>query len=178
MKHHLTHANTGNMPPWSSPDQWQEAGCAMTAVLGTRGHRFDALREWANLIRARLLYLDRFMNTLCADTCPDCTDNCCQRATVWYDFKDLLGFHLGMASVPTEQFTPLPKRPCQYLGSAGCTLSRLQRPFICTWYICAAQHEAMAAWAPSRKQYLINSLVAIKSARNRMEHLFIGCLQT
>jgi len=178
MMNHSFHSNTGFVPPWSTPTQWQEANGALSAVLGTRSHRFLVVQEVADQINARLSYLDRYMTALCADTCSSCVDNCCHRATVWYDFKDLLGFHLGKCPIPAAQLSPSPKRPCQNLRSTGCALPRGQRPFICSWYLCTAQRESMAAWPSSDRHYLANSLTAIKSARNRVEKLFIDSLQT
>lgn len=170
---HPSQCKTGYTPPWSTPDQWKAANDAMTAALGTRRHRFAPIRDLAVQIEARLISLDRFMDDLCAATCPGCMDNCCERATVWYDFKDLLRLHLCADIIPAEQLIPLPKRPCQHLGPMGCALPRNQRPFICTYYLCTAQRQAMMTWAPSHQHYLMNSLMALKSGRNRMEALFI-----
>ena len=166
-------SNTGYVPPWANPAKWQEASGALAAALGTRASRFAVIRELAARIQSRLTIVDRFMDALCDDTCPGCTDNCCRRATVWYDFKDLLGFHLTAAPIPAAQLAPSPNRSCQHLAEAGCALSRDQRPFVCTWYICATQREAMAAWPRSHQQFLVNSLAALKSGRNRMEKLFV-----
>ncbi len=166
-------SNAGYTPPWPTPDLWQEANTAMAAAIAIRVHRFANIRELAVQIQARLSLLDRFLDDLCDATCHSCADNCCQRATVWYDFKDLLGFHLGGASIPAAQLSPRPNRPCRHLGEAGCALPRGQRPFVCTWYICAAQREAMAAWPPSHQQFFHNSLMALKSGRNRMDQLFM-----
>ncbi len=166
-------SNSGYVPPWPTPAQWQEASDALAAALGARPHRFADIRELAVQIHARLTIVDRFMDVLCDDTCYDCADNCCKRATVWYDFKDLLGFHLARAPIPAAQLAPSPNRPCQHLMEVGCALPRVQRPFVCTWYVCVAQRDAMAAWPRSHQQFLMNSLMALKSGRNRMEKLFI-----
>ncbi len=164
---------SGRTPPWPTPDQWQAANEALAAALETRRRRFSPIRDLAGQIQARITALDGRLDALCAGTCHGCEDNCCQRATVWYDFKDLLGFHLAAVPLPAQQFVPQSKHPCQYLGPTGCTLPRIQRPFVCTWYLCPAQRQAMAAWAPSRRQFLGNSLMALKSGRNRMERYFL-----
>ena len=166
-------SNTGYVPPWANPGQWREASDALAAALGIRAYRFTDIRELAVRIQARLTMVDRFMDALCDDTCPGCTDNCCQRATVWYDFKDLLWFHLTAVPIPVAQLAPSPNRPCQHLAEAGCALPRDRRPFVCTWYICTAQRVTMAAWPRSHQQYLVNSMAALKSGRIRMARRFV-----
>lgn len=173
MTNRIFQSEMGRVPPWATPACWQEASDALDVALGTRAHRFIEIRELAAQIQARMTVVDRFMAALCQDTCYACTDNCCRRATVWYDFKDLLGFHSGTAPIPPAQLAPAPNRPCQHLEEAGCALPRSQRPFVCTWYICTAQREAMQAWPRSHQQFIGNSLVALKSGRNRMEKLFV-----
>lgn len=127
----------------------------------------------AGQLRARILALDSFMDNLCAATCRACTDNCCRRATVWYDFKDLLYLHLASTPFPAGQLISHPGQICRYLTAAGCELPRTQRPFVCTWYVCAAQMGTMDCWPQSSKAYLLNSLEALKEGRYRMERLFI-----
>jgi hypothetical protein len=163
----------GFSPPWSTRSEWQEANAAMAAALRTDSRRMEILRDIAQQIRRRVNLLDPMLDGLCGDTCPGCVDKCCERATVWYDFKDLLGFHLAAAALPAVQLPSRPKRPCKFLTTDGCALPRIERPFICTWFLCAAQKRALEAWPPSRRQFLENSLTALKGGRHRLEELFL-----
>lgn len=173
MKNRPSHSMQGFSPPWSAQTEWQEANDAMAATLRNCSRRIDLLRDIAEQIGRRVKLLDPMLDGLCRDTCPDCTDNCCERATVWYDFKDLLGFHLGMAAVPDAQLPPSPERPCKFLATDGCALPRIERPFICTWFLCAAQKSVLEGWPASRRQFLENSLTALKDGRNRLEMFFL-----
>ena len=164
---------SGSFPPWAARDEWQAANAAMATAIGRRPHRFALLRDLAEQIRCRVDLLDPMLDALCADTCSGCTDKCCVKATLWYDFKDLLGFHLGMAPVPAFQLSPESERPCRFLEPSGCVLPRIERPFICTWYICAAQKRLLGGWLPSSRQFIENSLMALKDGRNKLEKKFI-----
>lgn len=173
MMRHTPHKKVRFTPPWSCDADWQAANDAMAAVTVHRADRFGVARSLAAAIRIRMNRLDPFLEALCADTCPTCRDNCCGRATVWYDFRDLLGFHLNAAAIPAGQMIPSPDRSCQYLATSGCTFPRSQRPFICTWFVCAAQKRAMADWPRSHRIFLLNSLDALKQGRKCMERHFI-----
>ena len=175
MTRRLPYSTAEFIPPWSDPSEWRAVNDAMAATLGNRASRFGPARSVANAILSRVRHLDRFLDALCADTCATCGDNCCRRATVWYDFKDLLGFHLGGAPIPVRQLALSPERACRFLTSSGCTMPRTQRPFVCNWFICAAQKREMAAWPLSHRTFLINSLFALKVGRNRMEKHFMSC---
>ncbi len=165
--------NSDAIPPWAAREEWQAANAAIAAAIEIRPHRFATLRDLAQQIRCRVDLLDPMLDALCANACPDCTDTCCVRATLWYDFKDLLGFHLGTAPVPAYQLVPAPGCTCRFLDASGCALPRIERPFICTWFICPAQKRVLEGWLPSSRQFLGNSLLALKDGRNRMETKFL-----
>ena len=165
--------NFDAIPPWATRDKWQAANAAIAEAIRSRPHRFAVLRDLAQQIRCRVDLLDPMLDALCADTCPGCTDNCCVRATLWYDLKDLLAFHLGTAPVPAFQLAAASGRPCRFLDTSGCALPRIGRPFICTWFVCAAQRRILDGWLPSSRQFLDNSLLALKDGRNRLEKTFI-----
>jgi len=145
----------------------------MAVTIHHRRRELQALKSLVGLIRERIEALDDLMHGLCAATCHCCRDNCCRRATVWYDFKDLLAFHLGMAPVPGRQLTKATGAPCPHLVSRGCSLTRIQRPFVCTWFICSAQRRILDQWPASRGTFLMNSLKALKDGRNRLENNYI-----
>jgi hypothetical protein len=173
MKDRPPHSSQGFAPPWSTRAEWLEANAAMAAALRNDSRRMDLLRDLSQQIGQRVNLLDPMLDGLCGDTCPNCTDNCCERATVWYDFKDLLGFHLSAAAVPAGQLPSMRKCSCKFLKTEGCALPRIERPFICTWFLCAAQKRALEEWPPSHRQFLENSLTALKYGRHRLEKLFL-----
>ncbi len=173
MKDRPPHSIQGCSPPWSTRQEWLEANAAMAAALRKDSRRMETLRDLSQQIERRVNLLDPMLEGLCGDTCPGCTDKCCERATVWYDFKDLLGLHLAAAALPAVQLPATPRRSCKFLTKEGCALPRIERPFICTWFLCAAQKRALEQWPPSHRQFLENSLTALKEGRHRLEMLFL-----
>lgn len=164
------------IPPWPTPGLWQAANEAMAAAVERHQSRLQEARSLAGQIRSRIEALDSLMHALCGQTCPSCTDNCCRRATVWFDFKDLLGFHMGLDTAAQGQLISSPDQTCRYLTSAGCIMRRTQRPFVCTWFICATQKAVVEQWPFSQQQFLWNSLEAVKKGRNRLEDVFIAAI--
>lgn len=173
MKNPKTHFRGDLIPPWSSAGLWRDANQSMASAIHCHRNRWQDAIYLAQQIRCRIEALDPLMRALCEQTCPLCTDNCCRRATVWFDFKDLLLHHMVQKAVPTGQLITAVHQTCRYLGFDGCTLPRIQRPFVCTWFICSSQKGVLDHWPLSRKQFLWNSLEALKNGRNKLENLFI-----
>jgi hypothetical protein len=115
------------------------------------------------------------MEELCRVTCPDCKDICCRRSWVWADFKDLLFFHLADIAVPDRQLLSQQGDDCRYGSAEGCCLERVQRPFVCTWYVCPDQSEHLRQ-TPAKMLCVSSSLQEIKALRNEMEATFIRAL--
>lgn len=159
--------------PWTTPVLWQAANDAVASAVHLHRDTLQDAVDIAQQVRFRVEALDPLMRDLCERTCPRCNDNCCRRATVWFDFKDMLGFHLRSATIPPGQLIAAARQTCRYLGIRGCTLPRIQRPFVCTWFICSAQKGLMDQWPSSRMQFLFNSLEALKKGRNKLEYLFL-----
>lgn len=159
-------------PPWASRAAWQAINEAMAFALERRRHMLTELSAWARRIHGRVEALGPLMDALCEATCASCYDNCCNRATVWFDFKDLLCLHLGDISLPPGQLISASGRPCRYGSLSGCTLPRAGRPFVCTWFICGAQKRVLDRCAVSRKAFLRNSLTALKKGREHLENMF------
>jgi hypothetical protein len=61
---------------------------------------------------------------------------------------------------------------CRYASPRGCRLQRLQRPFVCTWYICPAQIRLLQTQSPERAR-LAAVLQQIKTNRRLLEDLYI-----
>ena len=163
-----------NIPiiPWHSMALWQEADNALQIVLHHQKDRLAEAISIAQQIQLMLTSTFRAMDQLCRDTCPDCMDNCCRRATIWFDFKDLLFLHLAEIPLPQAQTISRPGETCRYLPPAGCRLDRIQRPFVCTWYICPAQNTMLKA-NRQPKQVTDETIQRIKALRKEMETIYI-----
>lgn len=164
---------TPYVPPWPTPDLWQAANDAIAAAIARGRYVLGDAFALGKQIYRRIEDLNCPMDTLCVRTCADCSSPCCGHAKVWYDFKDLLFLHLTAATIPPGQAIPTMDHTCRYLGRNGCQLPRTQRPFICTWYICAAQKAEIHSVSKSSAQFLFYSLDALKAGRRRLEEIYV-----
>jgi len=158
--------------PWHYPSLWREANRTTAYLIRKNADALTACRCRAVQLRAKIASTFPLMDWLCRETCPDCVDNCCQRAWVWIDFKDLLYLHLADVPVPAQQMLRRQGDHCRYHVSDGCRLDRSQRPFVCTWYLCPPQKRILDAW-PIEKRQLSDMLDGVKALRRQVEDLFV-----
>lgn len=156
--------------PWNTPYLWREANTSLDRVIEINRDELAEARRLAWELRAHLESIFPTMDNLCMITCPDCTDPCCQRAWVWYDFKDLMFLHLPHIPLPPGQLMGARGERCRYATPTGCRLARLHRPFVCTWYLCPAQIQCLGR---ERKAVLNETMQTIKTLRRQIEGLFI-----
>ena len=155
--------------PWTDPAEFNRVLSALSFLDSRLGPKLDPVRETACCIRNSLENADSGIDRLCQASCPECQDNCCKRATIWYDLKDLIYLYFGLAHLPECQISRInttEEKYCSCLTPKGCELPRTERPFVCTWYFCLAQKQI--------PQYLsvANEIEQIKQLRTEMEDLF------
>jgi hypothetical protein len=158
--------------PWQEPAKWEAANACLKATLKSKGKALSSLQITARWMQGIILSLDGFLTDLCAQTCPHCSDNCCRHATIWYDFRDLLYLHLGDLPSPPAQ----PQQPCRYLLSNGCCLPRIQRPFICLWYLCPDQKAVLTQTGSPPLYWLQKQIGELQQARRQLEQDFMAVL--
>ena len=166
MPAHRTHV------PWSQPGTWHEANAALMHLMRHNHLALDVCRMLANRLKADLTAIFPLMERLCRQTCTSCADICCRRAWVWIDFRDLLFLHLAEVAVPGRQLLGATGKPCRYIAAGGCRLARIQRPFVCTWYLCPAQTRFLDR-RPDEKRWLFDAVRRIKDRRRDMEERYI-----
>ncbi len=133
------------------------------------------LETLAQSIAAGIAEADADLDRLCRLSCPSCVDICCVRATVWYDFRDLLFLFCLQQKLPSAQIATKKGKGCDHLRAAGCELPRVVRPFVCTWYICPAQCSTIR-WndCETISEDLIPMLKVIQHKRKELEKRFLG----
>ena len=161
--------------PWNTKGLWTGANASLNQSVNRHRHRLTGSFRLATRLRDHLLSIFPLMDDLCQHTCPDCTDICCRHAQVWADFKDLLFLHLAGIPAPDQQLLGQRGEHCRYASSRGCRLDRLQRPFVCTWYVCPAQTRLLNDQR-EEKARLSATLRQIKNDRRRMEDQFIKAI--
>ena len=159
--------------PWASTLSWQAANQAVDDHLQRYRADLKPLEIVAQEIKSCLNFVFPVLDALCAHSCPWCPEPCCFRASVWFDFKDLLFLHFNKLSIsPTQPKVNL-KTPCRYLGPRGCRLPRITRPWICTWYLCPTQTVKLRNGYPEKRDLLNRAFAHIKSGRNLLENEYI-----
>lgn len=130
--------------PWQDPDQWREVGLFFRYT--GQGAKFEPVRTAAAEIHSLLDRVAAPMDALCSRACRNCTDICCRRATIWYDFTDLVYYWFRFDRLPEAQIYKTRTGNatcCGFLTSRGCAIPRARRPYVCTWYLCPAIKDAL-----------------------------------
>jgi hypothetical protein len=162
--------------PWPTDGLWTEAQAAIRHSLVRREARLVPARRQAQSIAHVLDRLADLFDQLAPATCAVCLDPCCRHAKVWLDFTDLLFLHLHGEPLPPHQLRRNLRDPCRYLGRRGCRLPRRSRPWICTWYICPVQREAIERDIPGGGTRIESLRSRVKSRRNAMEKAYLEVL--
>lgn len=161
--------------PWRHQQEWNQilpffhASCRNNA--GVRKAAKIAME-----IAGKIAAVDDCLQELCRQTCPSCQENCCARANIWYDFRDLLFLFLLNEEWPGGQIVKKENHGCMHLTAKGCRLERLGRPFVCTWYICPAQKAKRRMLPYAEYGGFYSLLQEAQSDRKEMETVFISGL--
>ena len=159
--------------PWASPGSWPAANQALDYHLQRYRADLKPLKILALEIQSYLNSFFPILDELCSHSCPWCPEPCCLSASVWFDFKDLLFLHLNKLSISPAQPKADLKTPCRCLGSRGCRLPRITRPWICTWYLCPTQTAKLKNDEVHKRESIEHTIAQIKSGRNLLESEFI-----
>lgn len=167
------HANI----PWCSGEEWDQVILSIKRVDRLYEGKLDRVYDTAIKIRQKFEELSVPLEEICSHTCMYCEDICCVRATIWYDLKDLLYIYFGLNTFPKSQIIKKLKGnwqwSCCYFFEKGCMLSRIERPFVCTWYFCPVQKKYLVLHHHKTKKSVDKILMDIKDLRNKMEEEFI-----
>ncbi len=167
-------ASRTEIVPWGDPATWSQVHLSLEMTVRSQWEQLAQVRQLARQIGEQLGAIDESLNTLCQSTCVACTDICCRRATLWYDFRDLLFIFLYSGSLPRWQISRKEDLSCIHLSPTGCKLKRYERPFICSWYICPDQIEIFQRRrGEGEPDTILSQLHHIKSHRILLEDLFV-----
>ncbi len=162
-------------PPWKDASSWSEANQTLSFLIDRYGNHLHETVRFAGKVKRKMVSLFPLLDDLCRATCTYCPDPCCFSAYAWYDFKDLLFARLNGLAIPPAQLMTDRKMICRYLGVRGCTLERISRPWICTWYLCPTQTGVLRGDVASGKKTLFSETATeIRCDRKEMETAFIN----
>jgi len=173
MRQHNITASFKLSPPWGTIPAWQEANNSIELHIKRYYPQLRPAIQIAQKTRSCLESIFPSLDDLCLNTCPRCPDVCCLSASPWYDLRDLIFLHFNQLSIPLSQTISSSEETCRYQNHKGCSLPRIARPWICTWYLCPAQTANLKERTINRWQALSRVLGKIKAHRKKMEDEFI-----
>jgi hypothetical protein len=162
-----------NAPPWRNEQLWQAADNTLQYLIYHYQYQLDQIIETADSIKILVASIDSPLDWLCKNTCAQCFAPCCLVADVSYDFRDLVFIHLTDQTKPPGQPRRKAHDVCRYLGPEGCLIPRFERPWICTWYICAVQKKYLADHDEILRTQLLSVIAQAGMLRKQMEDSFI-----
>lgn len=165
------------IPPWNSSELWSQAVRSLECLRAKRRPNLQQAKQLAERIEKKLRAVNGDLETLCNETCESCIDICCKKATVWYDFKDLLYLYFSSGCLPAGQIYKNPDLSCSNLAPSGCRLPRTMRPFICTWYICPDQAAICSSKWPHGRHRMMVAIQEIQWLRKQLENEFIAAVR-
>ena len=163
-------------PPWGSDADWRAANISIEYHLNRYYQDLTPAIHIARDIHTRLAPILDVLDDLNRITCPRCPDVCCLAASPWYDLRDLIFLHLNRLSIPRTQTIAGIKETCGYAGYRGCTLPRIIRPWICTWYLCPTQTANISKRQNRSWQSLSRVFGEIKALRKELEDEYISAI--
>jgi len=158
---------------WETADTWKAVNRDLKYLIRRHGSRLSRAVDLAQEIQRGLALFYPLLDELCEVTCPWCPEPCCLEASVCFDFKDLLFCHLGGRQIPCAQPLSDFMETCRYWSHRGCSLPRITRPWVCTWYLCPTQKANLRRKTPSLQDEFDRRVQAIKIGRKSMEAEFI-----
>lgn len=164
-------------PLWGAPGAWREATETVAWLVRRFAEPLTSAKIQAQAIHRELASVFPNLDWLCRHTCRWCPEPCCQVATVWIDFQDLVFFHLIGRTPPGAPLISEVGDVCRYSGPRGCTLARICRPWICTWYVCPTQQAILRGREQEMGREIDRAFTAIKKRRSAMAAAFIDAVR-
>ena len=165
-----------NAPSWQNDRLWQAAVATLRYLIHRHRHQLGGVKACAMRVETLVRRLEPAFDMLGREICTECTAPCCLTADVYYDFRDLLFLLLTGQAMPPEQPKHQQAGVCRYLGPEGCRIPRLERPWICTWYVCAKQKRLMKVHPEIDGGHLPSVIAQIGRLRKQTEALFVDII--
>lgn len=160
------------IPPYSDEKSWNEVNSSINYLF--EKHNVEGLKKSAGEMKNLLQSTFSMQDELCFNTCIKCLEPCCSVAKIWFDIKDLLFLNLLKIKVPDSQPRDENDRICKYYKPLkGCVLNRLERPFICNYFLCNTQKKNLRKNDPDLLKKTEAIFFEVKKIRNGLEDDFI-----
>ena len=98
-------------PLWGSVLDWTSINGELAGLVSDNAPNLGPAFRAAQEVRQAMERLIPVWEQLCAATYAQCQDNCCTAQRVWFEFRDLLLFHLLGLAIPPARPGPSSTRP-------------------------------------------------------------------
>ena len=164
--------------PWITNRDWREINQSFRYLIQRHNTSLERIQPLVTRLTELLTIIYKNADDLCRSTCRYCPDPCCTKAWAWFDFKDLLFFHLSDLEIPTSQTISLSNDRCFYMSAHGCRLPRTTRPWICLWYFCPSQVKRLKNNPALSYETFKRIIRRIKQLRRALELEFVEITTT
>ncbi|MGC2062952.1 MAG: hypothetical protein WA610_08230 [Thermodesulfovibrionales bacterium] len=147
------------------------AASAISSIRETFSVDSEGLREIRDLsqeVATLVLSMESVQQRACAAVCPECTSVCCINRHAYHEHEDIVYLAALGERMPSYNAEVFDTEPCQFLGNAGCTISRHLRPHRCNAYFCTPMLEYLENRPASEYRKFIYDLERITRKREEM----------
>lgn len=155
-----------------SPDEFWCLIDKLKAFFDHNCRGVPAIREKAARFKAAFDRLDPFIQSYTSEVCPYCGTVCCAMRHGIPEFADIVGFLSMGVNVPAYDLTRDLGGRCQFMSDTGCSLSRIERPYRCTWYFCDPLLKQIEIGPASHYRRFIKDVEELASARGELLSVF------
>lgn len=170
---HMSWKDVVEIPPWGDVEDWRQVNDAVRYLIGRHKANLGPVMETARYIETLLKSFFPLQDQLVQETCVGCQCPCCETATVWYDFCDILFNHLTGQELTERQLIGKQGDICGCFSHRGCVMPRLSRPWVCTLYFCPQQMHRIRVRGQEVKNASDQLIHDIRVARKKLETSFI-----
>jgi hypothetical protein len=155
-----------------SPDEFWCLIDKLKVFFDHNCRELPVIKEKATRFKAAFDRLDPFIQSYTAEVCPYCGTVCCAMRHGIPEFADIVGFLSMGLEVPGYDLTRDIGGRCQFMGDTGCSLSRIERPYRCTWYFCDPLLKQIEIGPASHYRLFIKDVEGLASARGELMAVF------
>lgn len=151
-----------------SPDEFWGLIDRLKIFFESNCKGLPAIIEKTERLKAAFDRVDPFVQSYTAQVCPYCATVCCAMRHGIPEFADIVGFLAMGLDVPDYDLARDIGGRCQFMDKTGCSLSRIERPYRCTWYFCDPLLKQIEIGPVPHYRLFIKDVEGLASARGEL----------
>ncbi len=169
----MTWDDVVEIPPWGNDSDWKQANTSIRYLIERHRTVLGPAMNTARQIEMQMNSFFPLQDRLVQETCVHCQCPCCETATVWFDFCDLLFIHMTDRALPHGQLIGKQGDICGCFSHRGCVIPRLSRPWVCNLYFCPPQMHRIRCRGEETREHVTRIIQTIRESRKILEDQFI-----